>query len=209
MSTIPPAPGGAPPAAPPSFTTVKEARAHARAEAAYRKANRPWYKKKRFWVLGIIALIIVLSLVGGGDDGSATDGATSSSSQEAAADEAAPGAAEGEANEEEAAEAEAPLVVSAQELISDLEANALAASKEYEGSRVAVTGTVANIDASGDYFSLSGTEDFTLTNVRIDIDESHRDAVSGFAQGQEVSVTGVVTGVGEILGYSIDAETID
>jgi len=168
--------------------TTKEAKARAKAEKAYAKASRPWYMKKRFWALGIIALIVIVSLVtSGGDDAPVADGAGSSQSAEAE---------------------EAPMVVTAQQLIDDLDANPLAAATTYEGKRVTVTGKLSNIDASGDYFSLTGTEDFTLTNVQIFIDESHLDTVSGFTMGQDVTVTGEVTSVGEVLGYSIDAETI-
>ncbi|TRW45603.1 OB-fold protein [Georgenia yuyongxinii] len=104
---------------------------------------------------------------------------------------------------------EAALAVSAQQLIDDLDANALAAANKYEGQWVTVTGTLSNIDASGDYFSLTGSQDdFSFTNVQIFIDESHLDTVAAFTSGQEVTVTGKVTGVGEILGYSIDADTI-
>ena len=43
--------------------TPAEARARARAEKAYRKASRPWYKKKR-WILtlAVIVLIIIISV---------------------------------------------------------------------------------------------------------------------------------------------------
>lgn len=38
------------------------ARADAKAAKARAKALRPWYKKKRYWALGIIAAIIILSV---------------------------------------------------------------------------------------------------------------------------------------------------
>lgn len=39
----------------------KEAQASLKAQKAYAKATRPWYKKKRFWLLGLVALIIIVS----------------------------------------------------------------------------------------------------------------------------------------------------
>ena len=103
---------------------------------------------------------------------------------------------------------EAALVVTAQKLIEDLEANALAASQTYKGKRVTVTGRLDNIDASGDYFTLRGTEEFSFTNVQVFIDDDLEKTVSGFKADQEVTVTGEITDVGEIMGYEIKAETI-
>lgn len=173
--------------------TTKEAKARAKAEKAYAKASRPWYMKKRFWALGIIALIIIIAVAtNGGDDAPVADGgAAAGSSQESAAPE------------------EAPMVVTAEQMLSDLENNALAAANTYEGKRVTVTGTLSVIDASGDYFSLKGSaDDFALTPVTINIDESQRDTVAAFTPDQEITVTGKVTSVGELMGYTIDAETI-
>jgi hypothetical protein len=71
------------PPAPPQFADQKSAKAQAKAEKAYRKASRPFYKKKRFILLAIIALIVIIVVAtsGGNDNGSSTsssDGDTSS-----------------------------------------------------------------------------------------------------------------------------------
>ena len=49
--------------------TPQEARAQAKAAKAHAKAMRPWYRKKRWWILGLVAVIIVASVAGssGGD----------------------------------------------------------------------------------------------------------------------------------------------
>lgn len=222
MTMTPPSgPEDAPP--PPQYSSTKDAKAHAKAEKAYRKASRPWFKKKRFWLLGLVGFLIVIVALssGSGDDDAdspaATTPAASPSESASAVESAAPGedAVEEEATEEEATEEEAeeeepaPLMeVTAQQMIEDLEANALAAANNYKGQRVAVTGYVSNIDASGDYFTLRGDDEYSFTNIMFFIDESHLDVVSGFTSGQEVTVTGLVTDVGEILGYSIDTEDI-
>lgn len=46
--------------------TAREAKAEARAARARAKAMRPWYLKKRFWLLGVIALIVVVMVATGG-----------------------------------------------------------------------------------------------------------------------------------------------
>lgn len=181
-------------------TSRSSPQAQAKAAKAYRKASRPWFKKKRFWLLGLIAVIIIFAVAtSGGDDATPSDEVSSGASN---------GAAQGADEKQEAAE-EPAVEVTAEKLIADLESNALAAANEYKGKNVIVTGNVSNIDASGDYFSITGGDEFTLTSVMIQIDESHLDTVSKFSEGQEVTVTGKVTDVGEVMGYTIDAETID
>lgn len=155
------------------------------ANEAPKDATRPWFKKKRFWAIGVVVLVIAMQAGGGSSDSnnSSTDTATK-------------------------APAEPATEVTAQKLITDLEGNALNAKTTWEDKRVKITGIVYNIDASGDYFSLRGDDEFSFTNVTVNIDESLVGAVSAFTIGQEVTVTGKITGVGEILGYSVDAESI-
>lgn len=197
MSTIqPPAPENYQAQDQPQFASAKDAKAQAKAAKAYRKASRPWFKKKRFWLLGLLALIIVIVVAtSGGDDATPANDTSTGASNDAA--------------KKPAAVEEPAIEVTAETLIADLEANALAASNKYKGKNVIVTGNVSTIDASGDYFSIDGGDDFTLTSVTINIDDSHLDTVSGFSEGQEVTITGKITDVGEIMGYSVDAETIN
>ena len=170
----------------------KDAKAQAKADKAYKKASRPWFKKKRFWLLGILVLGGISSAVsGGGGDSSSTGG----SSKVVA--------------ESPAAEAEAPAVeVTAAKLLSDLEANALAAKTDWDGKKVTITGKLDNIDASGDYFSLTGDSEFSFINVQVYIDDNLVPTVSAFTKGQSVTVTGEISDVGEVLGYSVKAISI-
>jgi uncharacterized protein DUF5067 len=57
-------------------TAPRNPKADAKAAKAYAKAERPWYKKKR-WIfsLGLIALIIIVSAVSGGGGGSSDNSA--------------------------------------------------------------------------------------------------------------------------------------
>lgn len=186
--------------------------------------TRPWYAKKRFIIpIATFGFLFFLAMLGSlAPDPDPTEQSQQSSSPTSAQD-AAPATSslapeEEPATPEPTAEAqavqEAPadepaMAVTAQAMLDDLEANALAASAKYMDTRVTVTGKLDNIDASGNYFSLTGTDEFTfITDITVDIDESHHETVSGFTMGQDVTVTGTVTGVGEIMGYSIDPETI-
>ena len=169
-------------------TDARSAKAHAKGEKAYRKANRPWYKKKRFILLAAIAAIILIVIATSGGEEETPSGAVSD-----------PTSAE-----------EPAIVVSAQEMIEVLEANALNAKNTYEGKRVTVSGFVGNIDASGDYFALDPEPDaLVFTGIQVQTSEEFRDQVSSFSKGQAVTVTGTVTDVGEVMGYSLEAETIE
>ena len=102
-----------------------------------------------------------------------------------------------------------PIVVSADELISALNDNALNASNTYKNRYVEVTGKLSNIDSSGDYFSLEPFyEDSFLDTVMCKIAKEHLNAVSNLTIGQQVTVIGTITDVGEVIGYSLKVETI-
>lgn len=171
-----------------SGESQKEAKARAKADKAYAKASRPWFKKKRFWMLGAIALMAIGSSMSGGGDGSSSTSSSQSSTE---------------------AEAEDPAVeVTAEQLLTELEDNALSAKNNWEDKRVKLTGTLYNIDASGDYFSLRGDNEYSFINIQVYIDDSLVDTVSSFKKGQEVTVTGVISDVGEVLGYTVRAQSI-
>jgi hypothetical protein len=68
----------------PQFTDPKSAKAQAKAEKAYRKASRPFYKKKRFIFLAIIVLIVIIAVAANSGGG----GSTSSSNNGSSADSA-------------------------------------------------------------------------------------------------------------------------
>jgi len=102
-----------------------------------------------------------------------------------------------------------PMVITTDDLIDDLRENALKASNTYKEQYVELTGELSNIDSSGKYFSLSKlSDDFSLDSVLCRIDENHLDTVMNFSMGLKVTVTGTITDVGEVLGYTMKVETI-
>lgn len=165
--------------------TPKDGKAQAKADKAYKKASRKWFMKKRFWVLGVIAIAVAVNASGGG-------GGSSSSNE----------------TSKEVTTATPAIEVTAEQLLTELEGNALAAKNNWDNKRVTITGTLNGIDASGDYFTLRGNNEYSFINVQVYIDDSFTDAVSAFTKGQTVTVTGEITGVGEIMGYSVDAQSI-
>lgn len=142
--------------------------------------------------LVVIFLVVLVNVIGGGgESASETPGSNSDSGVEAAAP------------------AQPEMEVTATQLIDDLEANALGAANKYEGKVVKITGKFGTVDSSGKYFGIEGNQDFSLTNIQLDINESQKATVANFSKGQEVTVIGTVTDVGEIMGYDIKAHTIE
>lgn len=77
-------------------TTTRDAKAQAKAEKAYRKAQRPFYKKKRFIIpVLLVLLIIVIAVASGGGDSSNTSSTGGSSSGGSSASKAAAAPAAG------------------------------------------------------------------------------------------------------------------
>lgn len=76
MSTMPPPPGAPAPMDP------RSAKADAKAAKARSKALRPWWKKKRFILGGLVALVVVASAAGAGNsDDEPTDNAGAAESE--------------------------------------------------------------------------------------------------------------------------------
>jgi len=155
------------------------------------KIKKPIYK--RWWFIVGIVLIIVIGAggaMGGGDDKTPSG---DNNTAEEPADEAA----------------KTPTAVTVDELMNALEANALNAAQTYEGMYVELTGELSVIDASGDYFSLiPANDDWAIIGVQCYISEEQVSQVSTFTDGQSVTVIGTITDVGEILGYSLNVESI-
>lgn len=145
---------------------------------------------KRWWLMVVVVLIVVIGsnvAMGSGDD------KTSS----------------GDNNNTAKEPAKTPTAVTVDELISALDENALKAAEKYEGMYVELTGELNGIDASGNYFNLyPSNDDWAFTGVQCDIEEEHLDRVMEFTDGQQVTVVGTISDVGEVLGYWLDVETI-
>lgn len=54
----------------------RAAKAAAKAATAHAKALRPWWKKKRFWALGLIVVLILAASLSGGSEDEPADDAT-------------------------------------------------------------------------------------------------------------------------------------
>ena len=154
--------------------------------------QRSFFGKHKI-LTGILAIVIiggVISAMGGGDKSKATTAPASSSA----------------ATQQPKA---APMVVTADKLVEVLKGNALNASDTYKGKYVEVTGQLSTIDSGGKYFSIAPMDgSFSLTNIMCNITPEQKATVSKFTSKQKVTVTGTITDVGEIMGYTMKVESI-
>jgi hypothetical protein len=132
----------------PGFSSPREARAQASAEKAYRKARRPWFRKKRFIIpLALIALIFIsTALSRGGGGGTTTAPGGSAAAQDPSAPPAFPGATSDDvvAQAGEAVDADGLTVTAA----------ALTPGDDTFGDTLCTTTTYANGTGSAASFSL-------------------------------------------------------
>lgn len=170
------------------------------------KIAKPVYKRIWFWILIVLLVLGLAGAVSGGGSDKNASSPGSAQNQETVQDEAS--AQEQEAAKDETIEYTA---VTVDQMTDALNNNPAAASDEYKDKYFAVTGKLSTIDSSGKYISLSDINDewdFTGITCYIKNDEQ-LNAVKQMTMGQEVTVRGKVTDVGEVLGYYLDIDSID
>lgn len=163
------------------------------ARQAAPKEKKPIWK--RWWAWAAVIVVLYIFIVSAGDSGKSPSTSAPSSSTAQTTQEETP--------------APAPMVVTVDELVADLRDNALKAASTYKDQYVELTGRLSNIDSDGKYFSLGIlSSEFSLDTVLCRIKSEHLDTVMNFSKDQEVTVTGKITAVGEVLGYTVQVETI-
>lgn len=166
------------------------------------KNKKPIYKRP--WFIAVIA-IIVLGAIGGSLGGETAD---------------KPGKTDAPVSQSEninttQPESETPEITytaySVSELMDDLNGNALKAAEKYKDQYVELTGRLNVIDSSGMYISIVSTQDeFAILGVQCYLkSEEQKTAVMDMAVGDTLVVKGKITDVGEILGYSLDIDSVE
>lgn len=157
------------------------------------KNPKPIYKRVWFIILCVLVLIgIIGAAAGGGGDDSNTAAPASNDTQS-----------------EEVAIEYTPITVG--ELNDALENNPAAASDEYKGNYYEVSGKLEVIDSDGSYISLTDPNDeWDIVGVTCNIqNDDQLAAIKEMSIGQDVTVKGKITDVGEVLGYSLDIDSIE
>ena len=149
------------------------------------------------WVVLAVVAVGVIGAVGGNSDSSTTSSSGTSAKTESAKE----------------ADAPAPIEytsVSVNDMMSDLDSNAMGASDKYKGKYLEITGKLSNIDAAGKYIDLMADGDFEIIGVQCYIkNDDQKSKIASMSKGDTVTLKGKCTDVGEVLGYSLDIEEIE
>lgn len=154
----------------------------------------------------IIIAIIVIGVIGAAAGGSESDPKTASNSSSGGENERKP-------DSEKKEETEAPIEyisVTANDLANALSSNAMKAQNDYKDKYLEITGKLGNIDSNGKYIGINSDIDFDLTNIQCYLKtDEHKEVIMQKSTGDEIKVKGYCKDVGEIMGYSIDIETVE
>lgn len=176
---------------------------HCKTEIPYGAKICPQCRKKQGMglvpkiIIGIIVLGIIGSVAGGKSDESSS-ASTTASKQESAVTVA------------ETTPEITYTSVTVTEMMDVLDSNAMKASETYKGKYLEITGKLNVIDSNGKYISLVGDGDFEITGVQCYLKtEEHKKAVMEMSIGDTVTLRGKCKDVGEVLGYSLDIDSIN
>ena len=95
-------------------------------------------------------------------------------------------------------------------LEQDLDTNPLNAKDTHNGELVEITGKLSNIDSSGKYIALERTDEpYSIRTISCYIkNDEQKEKIKNMTVGKTITVRGKITGVGEVLGYSMDIYSI-
>lgn len=165
------------------------------------KNKKPFFTRP--WFIAIVALIIIGAIASGGksESGNTTTVADKTNSNNS---EVKDTTAESTTIAIEYAD------YTVDDLMAQLEENALKASNDHKGENVRITGKLNNIDSSGKYISLVPNTDFAIIGVQCYIKNDETKAkVAELSKDSLVTLTGKITDVGEVLGYSLNIDNIE
>lgn len=167
-------------------------------------------QKKSHLLRNIIIVFVVLAAIGaamgGGKDKKKSDSPT-------AANTAAAGSQTEAENTTEAVEETTQISYEAHsvnEMMQDLRTNAMNASDKYKDKNLEITGKLSTIDSSGKYISLIADGEFEVVGVTCYIkSDEQKEVVKTKSSKDMITLRGKCTDVGEVLGYSLDIDSID
>ena len=165
------------------------------------KNKKPFFTRP--WFIAIVALIIIGAIASGGK--------SESGNTTAVADKTNSNNSEVKDNTAESTTIAIEYIdYTVDDLMAQLEENALKASNDHKGENVRITGKLNNIDSSGKYISLVPKTDFAIIGVQCYIKNDETKAkVAELSKDSLVTLTGKITDVGEVLGYSLNIDNIE
>ena len=161
------------------------------------------------WIIIVVVAVLIIGAVAGGGDDSETKTAKSTKSETKQAKKKKAKAKAEETPEETPIEY---MTCTVNQMMDDLDANPMNASDTYKGKYLEITGRLGNIDSNGAYITVMSDDEFSIIGVHCTLEkdnEEQRQAVSALAMDDQVTVRGKCTDVGEIMGYSLDVDSIN
>ena len=178
------------------------------------KNKKPFFTKP--WFIAIVVVFIIGAIASGGKSGSTNTNKVANKANSDASEVKDTVAESTDASEvkDTVAESTAPTVeytsYTVDDLMAQLEGNALKASNDHKGENVRITGKLGVIDSSGKYITLYSDTDFAIIGVQCYIKNDDTKAkVAELSKDSLVTLTGKITDVGEILGYSLNIDNIE
>ena len=164
------------------------------------KNKKPFFTKP--WFIAIVVIFIIGAIASGGKSGSTNTNKVANKANSDASEV-----------KDTVAESTAPTVeytsYTVDDLMAQLEGNALKSSNDHKGENVRITGKLGVIDSSGKYITLYPDTDFAIIGVQCYIKNDDTKAkVAELSKDSLVTLTGKITDVGEILGYSLNIDNI-
>ena len=165
-------------------------------------------------IVGVMVVLLLFGIIGGCGGSDSAKKESVSGSEVAEASEKESEEVTESAEEEEQAEVEVEEEIeytetSVQEMVDALESNALKAKESYAGQYLEITGYLNNIDSNGDYITLYPDE-YSFTGVQCFAkNDDVKSQIANMTLGSTVTLRGKCTDVGEILGYSLEIDSID
>ena len=94
-----------------------------------------------------------------------------------------------------------------------LDKNAAAASDQYKGQYIELTGRLDNIDSDGKYIGVGVLDENDYEHMFSDVqcyikNDDQMNIIKTMATGDEIVVKGKVTSVGEVIGYAMDIDEL-
>lgn len=166
------------------------------------KNKKPFYK--RVWFIVLCVFIVVGAIGSMGDSEDSTSGqASTEQAQQQGTQEQTP-----EVSDEPVITYEE---VSVDDLMETLDGNALKAENTYNEKHLKITGRLGTIDSDGKYISLLPVNDeWAFLGVQCYIEnEEQLNQVMEMSTDDIVVLSGQISKVGEIMGYSLDIHTIE
>lgn len=99
--------------------------------------------------------------------------------------------------------------VSVDDMAKALEENAATAADKYKDKYLEITGKLDDIDSAGDYITIASNDEWAIYTVQCFIkDDEQLKTIKSMKSGNKITVRGKCIDVGEVLGYSLDIESI-